>query len=197
MGRPSWRSPVLRATERGRLACVGLLLGGLLDPLDPHRVDGNTHSIFVRVNGGGIRLLVKDRSEHADEVARLIKEGVRFVPCENTLRDKSIPKENLLPLVGTVPSGVVEVVRKQHEGYGYSSREHLTCAAPDSPASLLSGRWSHPDQAGAALLISPPGAVRLNDRLRRKSRRVTLTSVFCVKPMQPKAVQPPLAHEVR
>jgi len=75
--------------------------------------------IEVVCHGGGIGLLVKDKSDHADEVARLIKEGVRFVACENTLRDKSIPKENLLPDVTTVPSGAVEVIRKQQEGFGY------------------------------------------------------------------------------
>lgn len=75
--------------------------------------------IVVVCHGGGIGLVVKDKSEHADEVARLIKEGVRFAACENTMRDKSIPKENLLPGVTTVPSGAVEVIRKQQEGYGY------------------------------------------------------------------------------
>jgi len=75
--------------------------------------------IEVVCHGGGIGLLVKDKSEHADEVARLVKGGVKFVACENTLRDKSIPKENLLPGVTTVPSGAVEVIRKQQEGYGY------------------------------------------------------------------------------
>ena len=45
--------------------------------------------------------------------------GVRFAACENTMRDKSIPKEGLLPGVVTVPSGAVEIVRKQQNGYGY------------------------------------------------------------------------------
>ena len=53
--------------------------------------------IEIVCHGGGIGLLVKDKSDHADEVARLIKEGVRFAACENTLRDKSIAKENLPP----------------------------------------------------------------------------------------------------
>ncbi len=75
--------------------------------------------IEVVCHGGGIGLLVKDKTDHTDEVARLIKEGVRFAACENTLRDKSIPTENLLPDVTTVPSGAVEVIRKQQEGFGY------------------------------------------------------------------------------
>ena len=75
--------------------------------------------IEVVCHGGGIGLLVKDKTDQADEVARLMNEGVRFAACENTLRDKSIPKENLLPGVTTVPSGTVEVIRKQQEGFGY------------------------------------------------------------------------------
>ncbi len=75
--------------------------------------------IEVVCHGGGIGLLIDDQSGHADEIARLIKQGVRFAACENTLRDRSIPKENLLPNVTTVPSGAVEVVHKQQAGFGY------------------------------------------------------------------------------
>ena len=75
--------------------------------------------IEVVCHGGGIGLLLKDKTDHADDVARLIKERVRFAACENTLRDKSIAKENLLPDVMTVPSGAVEVIRKQQAGFGY------------------------------------------------------------------------------
>jgi intracellular sulfur oxidation DsrE/DsrF family protein len=75
--------------------------------------------IEVVCHGGGIELLVKDKTEYADEVARLIKQGVRFVACENTMREKSIAKGDLLSGVGTVPSGVVEVLRQQQEGFGY------------------------------------------------------------------------------
>jgi intracellular sulfur oxidation DsrE/DsrF family protein len=75
--------------------------------------------VEVACHGDGIGLLIKDKSGHPNEVARLIKNGTRFAACDNTLRDRSIPRENLLPGVGTAPSGVVEVVRKQHEGSGY------------------------------------------------------------------------------
>ena len=68
--------------------------------------------IVVVCHGDGIGLTVEDKGERADGVARLIGEGVRFAACGNTLRDKSIPKENPLPGVATVPSGAVEVTRK-------------------------------------------------------------------------------------
>ena len=67
----------------------------------------------------GISLLVKDKSSHADQVATLIKQGVRFAACENTMKQKQIVLEQLLSGVTTVSSGAVEIIRKQSEGYGY------------------------------------------------------------------------------
>ena len=75
--------------------------------------------IVVVCHGAGIDLLVKEKSQHGDEVERLIKEKVRFAACENTLKDKAIHKDKLLPGVTTIPSGAVEVIRKQQEGFGY------------------------------------------------------------------------------
>ncbi len=75
--------------------------------------------IVIVCHGAGIDLLVKEKSQHAEAVGELVKAKVRFEACENTLRDKSIPKDNLLAGVTTTPSGAVEVVRKQQEGFGY------------------------------------------------------------------------------
>lgn len=75
--------------------------------------------IEVVCHGKGIGLLLKEKSPAALEVERLMKSGVRFAACENTMREKSVGKEDLIPGVVTVPSGAVEVVRKQQEGYGY------------------------------------------------------------------------------
>ena len=75
--------------------------------------------IAVVCHGEGIGLLVKEKSQNADEVERLVKAKVRFAACENTLRDKAISKDKLLPGVTTTPSGAVEVIRKQQEGFGY------------------------------------------------------------------------------
>ena len=75
--------------------------------------------VVVVCHGEGIGLLVQDKSQNAEAVAELVKAKVRFEACENTLRDKSIPKDSLIPGVTTTPSGAVEVVRKQQEGFGY------------------------------------------------------------------------------
>lgn len=73
----------------------------------------------VIVHGKGIGLLVKDQSKHAAKIAELMKRGVLFHACENTMRNESLKKEDLLPGVATVPSGAVAILRKQEAGYGY------------------------------------------------------------------------------
>ena len=83
------------------------------------REEGSTTEIEVVCHGPGISLLVKAKSAHADQVASLIKQGVRFAACENTMKQKQIAFEQLLSGVTTVPSGAVEIIRKQSEGYGY------------------------------------------------------------------------------
>ena len=76
--------------------------------------------VVVVCHGAGIGLVEKARTDHAEAIEVLVKKGVKFVACENTMRQKSIRKEDLLPGVATVPSGAVEVVRKQQkDGYAY------------------------------------------------------------------------------
>lgn len=76
--------------------------------------------VEVVCHGAGIGLVETTRTEHAEVVQGLIKKGVKFVACENTMRQKTIRKEDLLPGVGTVPSGAVEVIRKQQQdGFAY------------------------------------------------------------------------------
>jgi intracellular sulfur oxidation DsrE/DsrF family protein len=76
--------------------------------------------VEVVCHGAGIGLVEKARTDHSEAIEALIKKGVKFVACENTMRQKSIKKEDLLVGVGTVPSGAVEVIRKQQkDGYAY------------------------------------------------------------------------------
>lgn len=79
---------------------------------------GESAVVVVECHGGGIGLVVKDQTRHGDEVAKLLAAGVRFDACENTMRDKAIPRDALLPGVTTVPSGAVAVVRLQQDGFG-------------------------------------------------------------------------------
>jgi intracellular sulfur oxidation DsrE/DsrF family protein len=81
--------------------------------------EGLKAEVEVVCHGDGLRLVEKARTELADEVAAQTNQGVRFVACQNTMRQRSLGPEDLLPGVGTVPSGAYEVVRRQQDGYAY------------------------------------------------------------------------------
>jgi len=75
--------------------------------------------IEVVVHGKAINLLVKDKTYFANDIAGLTNEGVVFSACENTMRKYKIEKADLLIEAKTVPSGVVEVILKQEQGWRY------------------------------------------------------------------------------
>jgi intracellular sulfur oxidation DsrE/DsrF family protein len=93
---------------------------GLKNVANVIREVGKEHAAVVVVcHGGGIGLVEAARTEFAAQVAELQALGVTFVACQNTMRTKSIRPEDLLPGVGMVPSGTLEVIRKQQAGYAY------------------------------------------------------------------------------
>jgi len=79
----------------------------------------NHLQIEVVVHGKAIDLLVKDKTYFANEIASLTKEDIVFSACENTMRKHKIVKADLLSEANTVPSGVVEVILKQEQGWRY------------------------------------------------------------------------------
>ncbi len=55
-----------------------------------------------------------------DAIEDLDLQGVKFRVCEITLRERGLKREQFLPLVEFVPSGVAEIARLQsREGYAY------------------------------------------------------------------------------
>lgn len=68
--------------------------------------------------GPGIMML-KANSKAEKGVAEMINSGVKVVACENTMAKEKFKKTDMLPVVGYVPSGVVEILKKQEAGYAY------------------------------------------------------------------------------
>ena len=78
----------------------------------------NTQIALV-AHGKGLGLVTAANNRHAERMKKLADGGVSFAACENTMRKKKVTKDQLLPFVTTVDSGVAEVVRKQEEGWSY------------------------------------------------------------------------------
>ncbi len=75
--------------------------------------------IEVVCHNNGISFLQNAVTKQADKIRELKTMGVDFVACENTMRERKIKREELMPQCRTVPSGVVEVVMKQDAGWSY------------------------------------------------------------------------------
>ncbi len=74
--------------------------------------------IEVVVYGPGIGMLKAD-SPIAARVADALKNGVKVVACENTMKNMKLVYADMLPNIGYVPAGVVELARKQQQGFAY------------------------------------------------------------------------------
>lgn len=68
--------------------------------------------------GPGIGMLKAD-AEVANRVEEAVDSGVHVVACQNTMRAQKLTKQDMNAKVGYVPSGVVEILRRQQEGYAY------------------------------------------------------------------------------
>ena len=88
-------------------------IGNAIDGLGADAAD-----IELVVYGPGIAMLKKD-SPVADKIAEALKKGVHVVACQNSMRGYHLEQADLAPGVGSVPSGVVELIRRQHAGYAY------------------------------------------------------------------------------
>lgn len=74
--------------------------------------------IEVVAYGPRIGMLTAD-SAVAGRVDEALGAGVKVLACQNTMRGRKLVADDMLPKVGYVSSGVVELMRKQQEGWAY------------------------------------------------------------------------------
>lgn len=79
---------------------------------------GPDASVEIVAYGPGIGMLTADSVVSA-RVAAAVKAGVHVVACENTMKAKKLTPADMNVAVGYVPSGVVELMSKQQQGWGY------------------------------------------------------------------------------
>lgn len=70
------------------------------------------------VYGPGIGMLKID-SPVGNRVNDAVSAGVKVVACENTMHAQKLTKEDMLASIGYVPGGVVELMKRQKQGYAY------------------------------------------------------------------------------
>jgi len=74
----------------------------------------------VVMYSGSINMVVKNKSTVAVDMETLAKNAnVSFVVCEGTMKRHKIDTSQLISGVTTVPDGILEIIIKQAEGWGY------------------------------------------------------------------------------
>ncbi len=74
--------------------------------------------IEIVVYGPGIGMLKAD-SAVGKRVEEARAKGMMVVACENTMRAQELTYDHMLPKIGYVPAGVVEIMQKQQQGWAY------------------------------------------------------------------------------
>jgi intracellular sulfur oxidation DsrE/DsrF family protein len=74
--------------------------------------------IEIVAYGPGIGMLAKN-SEVGKRVEEARAKGVAVVACENTMRAQQLKYDDMLPKIGFVQAGVVELMQKQQQGWAY------------------------------------------------------------------------------
>ena len=75
--------------------------------------------IEVVAHAKGLGLLLATNEPLKARMQAEHEAGVVFAACENTMKKQNVTKDQLMPFVTTVDSGVAEVVRKQEAGWAY------------------------------------------------------------------------------
>ena len=83
------------------------------DSLGADKVD-----IEIVAYGPGIGMLKADGTT-SNRVTAAVKAGIQVVACENTMIAQKLTKADMNSSIGYVPTGVVELMKRQQEGWAY------------------------------------------------------------------------------
>ena len=74
--------------------------------------------IEIVAYGPGIGML-KAEAPVANRISEATQAGIKVVACENTMTTQKLTKADMHAAIGYAPSGVVEIMSRQSEGYAY------------------------------------------------------------------------------
>ncbi len=74
--------------------------------------------IEIVAYGPGLNML-KSGSAVAPRIDESVLSGMKIAACENTMHAQKVPRSEILPGVTYVPAGVVEIMKRQQEGWAY------------------------------------------------------------------------------
>ena len=74
----------------------------------------------VVMYSGSIDMVLKEKSSVAVDLEALAsKDNISFVICQGTMKRHNVNDSEIIPGVTSVPDGILEIIQKQAEGWGY------------------------------------------------------------------------------
>ena len=74
----------------------------------------------VVMYSGSQDMFIKEKSSVAEDLEALAKkDNITFVACKGTMKRHKVSDEDLVPGITQVPDGILEIINKQAEGWGY------------------------------------------------------------------------------
>lgn len=81
--------------------------------------DAITHiEIEIVMHGPGVSF-AKNNSRFALDIQKLYAQGIKFLVCRNTLKEKKIKESELLPVAEIIPAGLAHIIKRQAENWSY------------------------------------------------------------------------------
>ncbi len=72
------------------------------------------------IYSGAFKMVDKKSSVAGETLSEIVqKDNVSIVICQQTMKRHEMNMEDLIPGVGSVPDGILEIYMKQKEGWGY------------------------------------------------------------------------------
>lgn len=74
--------------------------------------------VEVVVYGPGLDMVLLE-TQMAEKIDEAVSRGVKIVACENTMAGLKLTREDMYPSVGYVKAAVVELMKRQRQGWAY------------------------------------------------------------------------------
>jgi intracellular sulfur oxidation DsrE/DsrF family protein len=83
-----------------------------------HDLGKDKVDVEIVAYGPGIGML-KATGPVEPRITGALTNGVKVIACENTMKKAKLTKADMVPGIGYVPAGVIEIMEKQREGWAY------------------------------------------------------------------------------
>jgi intracellular sulfur oxidation DsrE/DsrF family protein len=97
---------------------------GLFNQLNNVLTEAADTKIEVVFHSNAVYTLLKDTGYFKTQITALVKKGVVFAACNNSLKKRSIDPGRIIPEAIIVPVAILEIVKKQEHGWSYIKAGH-------------------------------------------------------------------------